>query len=66
MRCLSAEERCLNLKINFFNPFYSCGFSHKDKRNKDGIVHYIFKGWQVVISYDVFKLLKSFLPEKKV
>ena len=26
------------------NSLYSDGFSHKDKYNKDGIVHYVFKG----------------------
>ena len=60
IRCLSAEERCLKLKINLFNPLYSGGFSHKNKRNKDWIVHYIFKGSHDVISYDVFKSLKIF------
>ena len=26
------------------NPLYSGGFPHTDKYNKDGIVHYIFRG----------------------
>ena len=27
---------------NIFNPLYFDGFTHIDKCNKDGIVHYIF------------------------
>ena len=25
-----------------FNPLYTGGFSHSDKSNKDGIVHFVF------------------------
>ena len=33
-----------------FNPMYSNGLSHTDISNKDGLVHYMFKGQQVVVS----------------
>ena len=32
-----------------FNPLFSDGFSHTDRYNKNGIVHYIFKGSQIYI-----------------
>ena len=42
-----------------FNPLYSDGFSHTDSYNKDGIVHYIFKGSKV----DIFKLISTSVSE---
>ena len=39
--CCNGDETVDSNHVDF-SPLYSDWFSHTDKRNKDGIVHFIF------------------------